>query len=75
LGSKRNRNQRERDRELRRDEIVIPEFFGGVLGEWTRDEAYFQYLILRRLGWFGRLLALAALMYLLWSLLGPYLGF
>jgi hypothetical protein len=45
---------RNHGRELTRDEVFVPEVYSGWLGERMRDEAYMQYVAVRRTGWVGK---------------------
>jgi hypothetical protein len=49
------------DRELTRDEVYAPEIFGGFLGEWKRDQAFFQYRLIKSAGPLGVLLVVLVL--------------
>jgi hypothetical protein len=49
-----SRRQRERDRELRRDEVWVPPLH-ELPEQWERDNALFQYRLFKRSGWVGRI--------------------
>jgi len=42
-----HRHRPKKERLLTRDEIIIPDVYGGVLGEWRRDQGYFMYLLFK----------------------------
>jgi hypothetical protein len=68
------RHQDHADRELTRDEVFVPEVYGGYLGERNRDMSYIQYVLIRRTGLVGRLFAAVSLITLLTVLFGWWFG-
>lgn len=56
-----SRCQRDGQRELTQDEVVVPEGFGGYLGEVYRNQSYFLYR-LGKSGWFGKALVIGLLL-------------
>ena len=75
--SKRHRKHDE-DRALTRDEVYVPEQFGGYVGEIHRDNAYANYAIVRWLthgrGWVGKAIAVVLLLLFAWFLVSQVLS-
>jgi len=56
MAGSRTRHRNSSDSELTRDELYVAE--GSAPEEWRRNNALFEYRLIKRTGWIGRLYAI-----------------